>query len=118
MNRSTNKLEDKLLAVSRKLLAGARWLTANSLLLIACSVWLMACSDHNHPDKKIFHYNESSGLASLDPAFAKNKQVMWATHQLYNTLVELDSNMQLQPSLATHWDISDDNLTFTFYLRD
>ena len=83
-------------------------------------LWLMlfySCKNHNHPDKRIFHYNESSGLTSLDPAFAKNKQVMWATHQLYNTLIEIDSNMQMQPSLATHWTISDDNLTFTFYLR-
>ena len=87
------------------------------LLLVACSC-ITSCNSHQHPDKKIFRYNESSGLASLDPAFAKNKQVMWAVHQLYNTLVEIDSNMQLQPSLAKRWDISDDNLVFTFYLRD
>ena len=83
-------------------------------------LWMVifsSCKSHQHPDKKIFRYNESSGLASLDPAFAKNKQVMWASHQLYNTLIEIDSNMQMQPSLATHWTISDDNLTFTFFLR-
>lgn len=80
-------------------------------------IFFVGCKSHLHPDKKIFHYNESSGLASLDPAFAKNKQVMWATHQLYNTLIEIDSNLQLQPSVATHWAISDDNLTFTFFLR-
>lgn len=84
------------------------------LLLILFS----SCKDHQHPGKKIFRYNESSGLASTDPAFAKSKQVMWAVHQLYNTLVEIDDNMQMQPSLAKHWDISDDNLTFTFYLRN
>ena len=110
MNRSKNKSENKLLTVSRKLLAGIFWLTANGL-------WLAACTSHQHPDKKIFRYNESSGLASLDPAFAKNNQVMWASHQLYNTLIEIDSNMQMQPSLATHWKISDDNLVFTFFLR-
>ncbi|MEP7254421.1 MAG: ABC transporter substrate-binding protein, partial [Ferruginibacter sp.] len=84
-------------------------------------LWLIlfsSCKSHLHPDRKIFHYNESSGLASLDPAFAKNKQVMWAVHQLYNTLIEIDSNMQMQPSLAKHWNISEDNLTFTFFLRD
>ncbi len=111
MNRLKNNSEYKLLAFSRKLLAGMLWLMANSLLL-------MACTSHKHPDKKIFHYNESSGLASLDPAFAKNKQVMWSTHQLYNTLIEIDSNMQMQPSLAKHWNISDDNLVFTFTLRN
>ncbi len=84
---------------------------------IFLSVFLFACTSHQHPDKKIFRYNESSGLASLDPAFAKNKQVMWAVHQLYNTLVEIDSNMQMKPSLAKRWTISEDNLVFTFYLR-
>ena len=79
---------------------------------------LISCNTHRHPDKKIFHYNESSGLASLDPAFAKNKQVMWSVHQLYNTLVEIDSNMQIAPSLATHWEIADDKLSFTFHLRN
>lgn len=79
---------------------------------------ISACTSHQHPDKKIFRYNESSGLASLDPAFAKNKQVMWAVHQLYNTLVEIDSNMELKPSLAKSWTISPDNLSFTFNLRE
>ncbi len=87
------------------------------VLPFAFCLLISACSTHQHPDKKIFHYNESSGLASLDPAFAKNKQVMWAAHQLYNTLIEIDSNMQMKPSLAKHWNISDDNMTFTFFLR-
>jgi ABC-type transport system substrate-binding protein len=88
------------------------------LLLAACSLWLMACNTHQHPGKKILHYNESSGIASLDPAFAKNKMIMWSVHQLYNTLVEIDSKMQIAPSIAKRWTISDDNLVFTFYLRD
>jgi oligopeptide transport system substrate-binding protein len=84
---------------------------------ISLSIIVTACNQHQHADKTIFRYNESSGLASLDPAFAKNKQVMWAVHQLYNTLIEIDSNMQMAPSLAKRWDISKDNLVFTFYLR-
>ncbi|MBK6635162.1 MAG: ABC transporter substrate-binding protein [Chitinophagaceae bacterium] len=88
------------------------------LLTFSFCLLISACTTHKHPEKKIFRYNESSGLASLDPAFAKNKQVMWATHQLYNTLVEIDSNLQMQPSLAKHWVISDDNLAFTFTLRN
>jgi len=87
-------------------------------MLLAFSFWLCSCNAHKHPDKKIFHYNESSGLASLDPAFAKNKQVMWSVHQLYNTLIEIDSNMQMAPSLAKSWTISADNLLFTFHLRN
>jgi peptide/nickel transport system substrate-binding protein len=37
---------------------------------------------------------------------------------LYNTLVEVDSNLQLQPSLASRWQISEDRTTYTFYLRN
>ncbi|MBS1754125.1 MAG: ABC transporter substrate-binding protein [Ferruginibacter sp.] len=92
-------------------------LTCIAIVFLYMLIFL-SCKSHSHPGKKIFRYNESSGLATLDPAFAKNKQVMWACHQLYNTLIEIDSNMQMQPSLATHWSISNDNLTFTFFLRN
>ncbi len=88
-----------------------------SLSIISLLIIATGCNNYQHPDKNIFHYNESSGLASLDPAFAKNKQVMWAVHQLYNTLIEIDSNMQMAPSLAKRWVVSADNLVFTFYLR-
>ena len=58
-----------------------------------------------------------TGIASLDPAFAKNQSIMWAVHQLYNTLVEVDENMQLKPSLAKSWEIADDKKHFIFHLR-
>ncbi|HUS02514.1 MAG TPA: ABC transporter substrate-binding protein [Chitinophagaceae bacterium] len=77
---------------------------------------LISCGTHDH-NKNIFHYNESSGIASLDPAFAKSQSVMWIDHQLYNTLVETDDNLNIIPSLARSWDISTDNLIFTFHLR-
>ncbi|MES2849481.1 MAG: ABC transporter substrate-binding protein [Bacteroidota bacterium] len=85
------------------------------LSIIYCCI--IGCKSHQHPDKKIFHYNETTGIASLDPAFAKNQSIMWAVHQLYNTLVEVDANMQLKPSLAKNWDIAADNLSFIFHLR-
>jgi ABC-type transport system substrate-binding protein len=80
--------------------------------------FLYSCNSHTHPDKKIFHYNETSGIASLDPAFAKNQSIMWAIHQLYNTLIEVDDNMQLKPSLAKSWQFSNNNKTITFLLRN
>ena len=68
--------------------------------------------------KNIFHYNEQSGIATLDPAFAKNQSIMWAVHQIYNTLVQTDDSLHMVPSLAKSWDISADNLTFIFHLRN
>ena len=91
-------------------------LIINYQLLIVLT-GIFSCTSHDHPDKKIFRYNETAGIASLDPAFAKNQSIMWAIHQLYNTLVEIDENMQLRPSLAKSWEFSADKRSIVFHLR-
>jgi oligopeptide transport system substrate-binding protein len=90
----------------------------NTLLGFFFLIILLSCNTHEQIDKKIFHYNEVSGIASLDPAFAKNQSIMWGIHQLYNTLIEVDRNMQLKPSLAKTWEFSTDNKTIVFHLRN
>lgn len=75
------------------------------------------CGAAKKGDQKIFHYNEHSGIASLDPAFAKAQATMWPAHQLFNTLVEVNDSLEIVPSLAKRWDVSTDRLTYTFYLR-
>jgi ABC-type transport system substrate-binding protein len=65
----------------------------------------------------IFKYNESAGISSLDPAFSKDQANIWATSQLFNGLVQLDKDLNVTPAIASHWQVSDDNLNYTFYLR-
>ncbi|HEV7782547.1 MAG TPA: ABC transporter substrate-binding protein [Chitinophagaceae bacterium] len=79
---------------------------------------LCGCYSKKNSGGNIFHYNEFNGIASLDPAFAKSQSVMWASHQLFNTLVEIDDSLHIVPSLAKSWDISEDRTVFTFHLRD
>jgi peptide/nickel transport system substrate-binding protein len=74
--------------------------------------------DHHEQAGNIFHYNEQSGIATLDPAFAKNQSINWVVHQMYNTLVQTDDDLNIVPSLAKNWDVSPDNLTITFHLRN
>lgn len=78
---------------------------------------IFSCGGKNSTGKKVFSYNEASGIATLDPAFAKSQSLMWAAHQLYNTLVEVDSNLNIVPSLARSWEVSPDHRVFTFHLR-
>jgi oligopeptide transport system substrate-binding protein len=87
------------------------------LLLLVCAV-LPACSSKKNEKRKAFRYNETTGIASLDPAFAKNQSIIWPVHQLFNTLVETDSNLNIVPSLAYRWDVSEDRLTYVFHLRN
>src|SRR5687768_1748223 len=85
-------------------------------IFFLCLFILISCSKLKR-NNKIFHYNESSGITTLDPAFAKSQSVMWAVHQVYNTLVQIDEHTNIIPSLAKSWDVSPDNLTLTFHLR-
>ncbi len=78
---------------------------------------LASCYSEKRSDKQIFHYNEFNGIASLDPAFAKNQSTMWPAHQLFNTLVEIEDSLHIVPSLAKSWDISDDKTVYLFHLR-
>lgn len=85
------------------------------LIIICCH---LSCNNNRSSTKQVFHYNQSDNIATLDPAFAKNQSIIWAVHQLYNTLVETNTQLEIVPSLATRWDISADRLTYTFYLRN
>ena len=68
-------------------------------------------------DKTVFRYNESKGIATLDPAFAKSQTLIWPVHQLFNGLVQMDSALNVQPCIAKNWNVSDDGKTYTFHLR-
>jgi len=89
----------------------------NKNFLVA-ALLLSACHGSDPREtKKVFHYNEADGIATLDPAFAKNKSIIWAIHQLYSTLVETDKDLNIVPALARSWDVSPDKKTWTFHLR-
>ncbi len=85
---------------------------------ITIFAFLTSCNTKPKNDKKIFRYNESSNIQSLDPAFAKTQSNMWAVHQLYNTLVEIDDSLHIKPSIAKSWDVSEDRKTFIFHLQN
>ncbi len=91
-----------------------------SLFLILAPVFLSSCSSEQDPvsDKMIFRYNEVTGITSLDPAAANNLENIWAVNQLFNGLVQLDDNLNVLPSIASSWTISEDAKVYTFKLRE
>ncbi|MFV0532013.1 MAG: ABC transporter substrate-binding protein [Flavobacteriales bacterium] len=68
-------------------------------------------------DSKVFRFNRYDGISSLDPAFAKTQSNIWITNQLFNGLVQLDSQMNIKPSVSKKWIISKDGKTYDFILR-
>ncbi|MEV0157841.1 ABC transporter substrate-binding protein [Micromonospora sp. NPDC050686] len=54
----------------------------------------------------------------LDPHKTSAYYSFEVLENVYDTLVEPDENLQMKPALATGWKTSDDQLTWTFTLRE
>ncbi len=87
-------------------------------LLVLLTIFF-GCQNHqeNLIGKTVFRYNESAGISSLDPAFARDQANIWADIQLFNGLVQLDDRLQIKPSLASSWQIINQGKTYLFHIR-
>jgi ABC-type transport system substrate-binding protein len=90
------------------------------ILALVLLFWLSSCNRRSLDEsgKQIFRYNESAGISTLDPAFAKDLPHIWACNQLYNGLVALDEELTIIPAIAKSWTIDSTALIYTFILRD
>lgn len=81
---------------------------------------LYSCNktDTTNRDHEVFRYNEQYQISTLDPAFARNPPIIWPVNQLFNGLVQLDNDLNVQPDIAKSWMISEDALTYTFNVRN
>ncbi|HOK61705.1 MAG TPA: ABC transporter substrate-binding protein, partial [Tenuifilum sp.] len=82
------------------------------LLIISCS------TETERLTTNVFRYNESKGITSLDPAYARNLALIWPVSQIFNGLVQFSDSLTVEPSIAKRWSISPDGLTYTFLLRN
>ena len=92
-----------------------------SYLSISCIlILLFSCVNKSNTNKDhlVFRYNEHANINTLDPAFSRTLQDTWVCNQLFNGLVQLDSDLNILPSIAKDWTISEDGLIYTFNLRN
>lgn len=54
----------------------------------------------------------------LDPQRTSSYFAFEVLENVFDTLVAPDENLEMQPALAESWEVSDDQLTWTFDLRD
>ncbi|MEX2621440.1 MAG: ABC transporter substrate-binding protein [Egibacteraceae bacterium] len=60
----------------------------------------------------------SSDPGLLNPAATTSGAVHFATHLMFNGLVDLDENLEPVPELAEEWDVEEDGALYRFHLRD
>jgi len=86
---------------------------------ILISLFFFSCTEKEtikHPN--VFRYNESKGIATLDPAFAKSQVLIWPVNQIFNGLVQMNNQLSIKPCIAKSWEIAKNGKRYTFYLRN
>lgn len=63
-------------------------------------------------------FGRSGDSTSMDPSHATDGESFYAASAIYDNLVQFKyGSTEIEPALATSWEISEDGLTYTFKLR-
>ncbi|PCJ81293.1 MAG: ABC transporter substrate-binding protein [Bacteroidetes bacterium] len=74
---------------------------------------MLSCNESSFvDDPRVFRYNESAGITTLDPAHARSLELMWVADALYDGLVELKPNLEIAPALAHSWNWDESGVIF------
>jgi oligopeptide transport system substrate-binding protein len=96
---------------------GSRNLSHLSLALLL--VLVTGCQPKKRSTLNILNVGCGAELASLDPQIVEGKIESDVLLALFEGLVMADPNtLEIRPAMASHWDISDDGLRYTFKLRE
>lgn len=92
----------------------------NRLGALLLLFFFIACSNNSDKDRShlVFRYNEDGNITSLDPAFSRNLENIWATTHLFNGLVQLNNDLEVIPDIAKEWTVSSDGLVYEFQIRE
>lgn len=101
--------------------------TKNKTIFSTCYIFVytfillvFSCGNNSdiNKDHLVFRYNEFANINTLDPAFSRTLQDNSICNQLFNGLVQLDSDLNILPAIAKSWTISENGKIYTFNLRN
>jgi oligopeptide transport system substrate-binding protein len=69
-------------------------------------------------DEQVFTYRIGDEFSSIDPQLTEDVAGGEIVRDLFEGLMNQDENGNLEPGVATHFEVNDDNTVYTFYLRD
>lgn len=97
--------------------------TCTSFALLFASIIFAGCGKGNFSaketaaSKNILRYGFQANPAHVDPALVQDVQTQLITENIWQGLVKIDENNQIQPDLSTGWTVSPDGKDYTFSIR-
>lgn len=91
------------------------------IVALAASIMLSACTRPEPPaaGEATLNVGVTTRPDGLDPITVAGAGTPFVLlYNVYETLVKVDSDANIKPLLATGWDVSADNLTYTFTLEE
>lgn len=88
-------------------------------LLIVCFIFiafLTSCNKKYKTEEDVVFINMDREPKTIDPTL-NSMRAVYIIHA-FEGLTRKDKNNDIAPAVAKSWEISDDGLTYTFYLRD
>jgi ABC-type transport system substrate-binding protein len=83
------------------------------LFFVTTFSFLLGCSVEDFTDdERVFRYNESAGITTLDPAHSRSLELMWVADALYDGLVELSPELEIIPAIAKRWEWDEKGVVF------
>ena len=71
------------------------------------------------PGSEVTIINQTNVRNTVNPLLAIDTTGYWRTDLIFDLLVDVDPNTaEIVPEFARSWEISDDNLTYTFHLQE
>lgn len=92
---------------------GLFWLVIAVVLVLVLSVFFVG-----NPPRSVLVYAFSSDAVNMDPLEAADITSWKVMSQIYEGLMKFKpGSLEVEPCLASHYDVSDDGLVYTFYLQ-
>src|SRR5881227_2081279 len=89
-----------------------------SLLTLVMLLMIVGCGPVGPPNRhELIDSRDQYDPRSLDPALSTDVPTGRAVGYLFDGLTRFTPHAQVEPALATRWDVSPDGVIYTFHLR-
>lgn len=102
----------------RRILTGAAAVSLGALVLSGCASGTGGGSSASDAEKDIVELVTPAQPESLDPQISTDSIMGEITLPIFETLVTVDEDLQVQPMLAESFEANADNTEYTFTLRE